>query len=136
MLAPKKMRSRQTRTRDPERTVGVLVERIVRAGESIPFDFHWTGGGPSSRTDVPRGLLPGAVYAKIDQQYTKPASGRFWLLAHSVDSLLSKDNPDIAESRRLLATSPHPFDEIRFLYPYAENELGALLHVWPTQRNG
>jgi hypothetical protein len=55
-------------------------------------------------------------------------------LAYSVDSLLGKDDPDIAESQRLLETLPHPFDEVWFLYPYAEKDLGALVHVWPTRR--
>jgi hypothetical protein len=135
-LEPKKIRSRKALTRDPERTVSVVVERFVPAGESVPFDFHWTGGGPSYRTDVPRRLLPAAVQSKIDKRYTKPASARFWLLAYSVDSLLSEDDPDIAESQRLLETSPHLFDELWFLYLYAEEELGALVYIWPTKHDG
>jgi hypothetical protein len=135
-LALRKIRCRETQITTPARTVGVLVERFVGAGESVPVDFAWTGGGPSYRTDVPRGLLPAAVRSKIDKRYAKPASTKFWLVAYSVDSLLSKDDPDIAESQRLLETSSHPFDQAWFFFAYAEKNLGALVHVWPTRRDG
>ena len=134
-LEVRKIRSRKIRTANPERTASVLVERFVAAAESVPFDFWWTGGGPSFRTDIPRGLLPVAVQSKINKLYTKPTSAKFWLLAYSVDSHLGEDDPDIAESQRLLETSRHPFDEVWFLHPYAEKELGALVHVWPTKRD-
>jgi hypothetical protein len=130
-LEPRKIRSRKTQTVKPERTVRVLVERFVPAGESIPFEFHWLAGGPSYRTDVPRGLLPAAVQSKIDKRYAKPAAAKFWLLAYSIDTLFREDDPDIVESQRLLGTSRHPFDEVWFLYPYAEMDLGALVYVWP-----
>jgi hypothetical protein len=130
-LESRKIRSRETKTVNPERSISLLVERFVPAGESVPFEFHWTGGGPSYRTDVPRGLLPAAVQSKIDKRYIKPASSKFWLLAYSVDTLFGKDDPDIAESQRLLEASRHPFDEAWFLYAYAEMDLGALVHVWP-----
>ncbi len=135
-LEPKKIRSRKTRTKDPERTVGVLVERFVPAGDAVPFEFSWTGGGPSYRTDVPRGLLPAAIQSKIGKQYTKPASATFWLLAYSVEFPLRNDDPDNAKSQRMLEASPHPFDEVWFFYPYAEKELGALVYVWPSKRDG
>jgi hypothetical protein len=132
-LEPRKIRSRSTTTIDPERMIWLVIERFVPGGESVPFEFHWGGAGPSYRTEVPRGLLPAAVQSKIDKQYAKPASVKFVLLAYSVDSLLLKDDPDIAEAQRLLETSPHPFDEVWFLYPYAKMELGALIHVWPNK---
>jgi hypothetical protein len=109
-LEPRKIRSRRTKTKDPEREIWVLIRRFFPAGGSVPFELRWEGGGPSYRTDVPRGLLPAAVQSKIDKQYTKPASVKFVLLAYSVDSLLRKDDPDIAEAQRLLETSSHPFD--------------------------
>ena len=115
----------------PERSVGVMVQRFAAAGEAIPFEFRWTGGGPSYRTDLPRGLLPTAVQAKIDKRYAKPASANFWLLAYLVDTQLNKEDPDVAESQRLLETSPHPFDEVWFFYAYAGRHSGALVHVWP-----
>lgn len=129
-LERQKRRSRKTSTRDPVRDVFITVERIVPAGESIPFSFEWTGGGPSYRIDVPRRLLSARVQDKIEKRYAKPVSGRFWLLLYSVDTLLSDDDPDIAESRRLLTASPQPFDKVWFLYLYVAKELGALLHIW------
>jgi len=135
-LEAEKIRSRRTQTRYPEREVVILVERVCPAGEAVPFGLEWTGGGPWYRSGISRGLLPAAVRSKIDKQYTKPASARFWLLTYSVDSPLREDDPDIAESQRLLEASRHPFDEVWFLYPYADRELGALVHVWPTNRDG
>ena len=132
-LEPGKIRSRKTKTVDPERRVSVLVERFVPVGGSGPFEFLWTGGGPGFRTDVPRGLLPAAVQSKIDKRYAKPSSARFVLLAYSVDTDLMRCDPDIAESHRLLDTSSHPFDEVWFLSPYAHEELGALWHIWPNK---
>jgi hypothetical protein len=70
----------------------------------------------------------------IKKRYTKPASVRFWLLAYSIDSLLLEEDPDIAESRRLLEDLRHLFDEVWFLYPFADRESGAIVHVWPTNR--
>ena len=116
-LEPGKIRSRNTRTRDPERDIAVVVERFCPAGESIRAEFDWTGAGPSYGSDISRGLLPAAIRSRIDKRYAKPASARFWLLAYSVDSLLVEDDPDIAESRRLLDALSHPFDEVWFLYP-------------------
>lgn len=135
-LETMKIRNRRTPTIHPERSVGILVERFVPAGKDVPSEFLWTGGGPSHRTDIPRGLLPAAVQSKIDKRYAKPASAKFWLLTYSVDSLLSNEDPDIAESQRLLETSRHPFDEVWFLYPYAEKDLGILVHVWPISHDG
>jgi hypothetical protein len=70
--------------------------------------------------------------SKIDKRYAKSTSAKFWILAYSVDTLLSKDDPDIGEAQQLLETTHHPFDDVWFLYPYAENDLGALIHVWPA----
>jgi hypothetical protein len=135
-LEPDNILSRKIRTINPEPEIAVVVERFSPAGESIPFRLAWTGSGPWYRSDVGRGLLPAAIRSKIDKRYTKPASAKFWLLAYSVDSLLVEHDPDIASSQRLLETSRHPFDEVWFLYPYADRELGALVHVWPTNRDG
>ena len=134
-LQPEETRLQETRTRDPERDVAVVVERFEPSGESIPFAFDWTGAGPSYRRDVSRDLLPAAIRSKISKRYAKPESARFWLLTYSVDSLLGEGDPDIAESQRLLEALGHPFDEVWFLYPYADRELGMLVHVWGDDRD-
>jgi len=54
-LEPRKIRSRKTQTVNPERTVRVLVERVVQASESVPSELHWLVGRPLYRTDVPSG---------------------------------------------------------------------------------
>lgn len=125
-----KIRSRRTKTLSPEREVTVMVERILPAGEPVRLEFIWTGGGPSYRTDVSRGLLTHAVRSKIAKRYAKPALGRFILLAYSIDTLLQGGDPDVEESRSILETSQHPFDDAWFIYPYANMELGSLVQIW------
>jgi len=128
-----KIRSRGTKTGSPERKVGVLIERILPAGEPVRLEFIWTGGGPSYRVDISRDLLTKALQSKVSKRYAKPSVGKFVLLAYSIDTLLGNDDPDISESRRILENSEHPFDEVWFLYPYAEKELGSLIRVWPAR---
>jgi hypothetical protein len=127
-----KMRSRSTKTLNPERKVSVLVERILPAGEPVRLEFRWTGSGPVYQTDISRGLLTQAVQSKIAKRYAKPAVGKFVLLAYSIDTLLQGNDPDVSESRRILESSQHPFDDAWFIYPYANRELGALIHIWPV----
>jgi hypothetical protein len=127
-----KIRSRRTKTPNPEREISVLVERILPAGEPVRLEFSWTGGGPPYRTDASRGLLTQAVQSKIVKRYAKPAVGKFVLLAYSIDTLLQEDDPDVSESRRILESSQHPFDDVWFIYPYADMELGALVHIRPA----
>jgi hypothetical protein len=127
-----KIRSRRTKTLNPEREVSVLIERILAPGEPIRLEFSWTGAGPSYRTDVSRGLLSQAIQSKVAKRYAKPAVGKFFLLAHSIDTLLQDDDPDVRESRRILESSQHPFDDAWFIYPYVDKELGALVHIWPV----
>jgi hypothetical protein len=127
-----KIRSRSTKTLNPEHKVSVLVERILPAGEPVRLELSWAGGGPSYRVDISRGLLTQAVQSKIAKRYAKPAVGKFVLLAYSIDTLLKGDDPDVSESRCILSSSQHPFDDAWFIYPYADKELGALVHIWPV----
>jgi hypothetical protein len=129
-----KIRSRRTKTLSPEREVSVLVERILPAGEPVRLEFSWTGSSPSYRTDTSRGLLSQVVQSKIAKRYAKPSVGQFVLLAYSIDTLLQGDDTDVSESRRILESSQHPFDDAWFIYPYADRELGALVHIWPVHR--
>jgi hypothetical protein len=135
-LEIKKIMRRDTKIAKPERSVSLLVERFRPVNGSMPLEFSWSGGGPAYRVDLPRGLLPVAIQSKIDKRYAKPASARFVLLAYSVDTYFTKDDPDITESRRLLESSHHSFDDVWFLYPYAERESGALVRVWARNDDG
>jgi hypothetical protein len=116
----------------PKREVSILIERILPAGEPVRLEFSWAGGGPSYRTDTSRGLLTQAVQSKIVKQYAKPAIGKLILLAYSIDTVLQDNDPDVSESRRILESSQHPFDDAWFIYPYADTELGALVRIWPV----
>ena len=128
-----KTRVCRTRTSNPEREVAVFVDRLLPSdGQPIQFDLSWQGGGPVYRSDVSRGLLTGAVQSKIAKRYVKPAVGKFVLLAYSVDTMLRDDEPDVGETRHILEASQHPFDEVWFLFPYADADLGALIRIWPV----
>jgi hypothetical protein len=126
-----KIRSRRTKTLNPDRDISVLVERIISSDEPVGLEFSWSGSGPSYRADVSRRLLSQAVQSKIAKQYAKPVVGKFVLLAYSIDTLLEDDDPDVVESQRILESSQHPFDDAWFIYPYANKELGSLVHIWP-----
>lgn|GEM_PF-3507894 len=127
-----KIRSRSTMTANPARKIGMIIERKMVPANPARLEFHWEGSGPSYRVDISRGLLSEAVQTKIDKSYAKPRDGTFILLVYSIDSLITKDDPDVIESKRLLETNDHPFDEIWYIYPYAERKLGSIFRIWPN----
>lgn len=127
-----KIRSRSAETLNPKCKVSFIIHRILPADEPVRLEFSWNGGGPPYQTDISRGLLTQAVQSKIAKRYAKPAVGKFVLLAYSTDTLLMEDDPDVSESRSILESSEHPFDDAWFIYPYADKELGALVHIWPV----
>ena len=69
--------------------------------------------------------------AVLDKHYAKPGE-RFVLLVYSLDTLRMSDHPDLVEACRLLADRTHPFDEVWYLYPYAEKDLGHLVPLFPV----
>ena len=127
-----KIRLRDTRTQNPERKVSLVVERILPAGQPVRLEFTWAGSGTYISTDFSQGLLIKAVESKIAKRYAKPAVGKFVLLVYSIDTLLRDNDPDISKARRILETSQHPFDDVWFIYLYPDQELGALVHIWPV----
>jgi len=130
-----KIRSRSTKTADPVRKIGMIVERRMPPSDPARLEFHWEGGGPSYRSDIPRRLLIEAVQSKVNKRYIKPSNGNFILLAYSIDSLISEKDPDVLESRRILGADDHPFNEAWFIFPYAERELGAIFRIWPNDEH-
>jgi hypothetical protein len=115
----------------PPRSLSVAVERVIKAGDGVPFELRWSGAGPSHQTDTPRGIVSAAIRAKLHKNYSKPA-GQFVLLVYSTDTLISESAPDITEARELLSSIPHPFDEAWYFYPYAKIELGHVVQLWPS----
>jgi hypothetical protein len=129
-LEVKKIRSVKLTTTAPARRIQFILERMQPYGSEAPVTLDWHGGGRSYQVDLPRGLLPAAVRSKIEKQYAKP-SYRFVLLAYSTETLFDDDDPDFAATRDLLDGSPHPFDEVWFLYLYVNQDLGHIVKVWP-----
>lgn len=126
-----KMRNRWTTTPSLERKIWVSVERRLPPGEPVRLEFHWKGGGPAYRSDVSRGLLTSVVRLKVSKCYAKPTTAKFLLLAYSIDTLLDKDDPDVTEAWQLLDTTKHPFDEVWYSFPIAQQDFSSLIKVWP-----
>jgi hypothetical protein len=128
-LECKKIRVRRTNIGPDKREVSVSIKRFIPGEKNVPYSFQWSGGGPSSLVNEPRNLLPEAVRKKIDKHYSKPKEP-FWLLAYSTDTLLSDDDPDVCEAAKLLGGAKHPFDEVWYIFPYNNVELGHIVQVW------
>ena len=129
-----KIRSRRVSTADPIREISAFIERMP-PGNPPRLEFLWEGGGPCYRSDIPRGLLIDAVQSKLAKRYVKPSNSNFILLAYSIDALITSDDRDVPEVHRILSVEPNPFDEIWFIRPYAERNLGAIFRIWPIQES-
>lgn len=108
----------------------IVVERCIAKDESNGVDVNCNGTGPSYKVGVSRGLLTSAVKSKIDLHYSRNSYKNFVLLAYSIDTLLMNQDPDVIECRMLLSTEVHPFDDSWCFFPYADDELGHIVHLW------
>jgi hypothetical protein len=109
--------------------VSALIER--KSFEAAEFAIQWTGGRqftPGEDTN----FLTKAVRGKLSKHYARPADA-FWLLAYSTNVLLtmSQGEADILAARALLSRASHPFDEVWYIYPHPNRELGHLIKIWP-----
>lgn len=131
-----KMRLHELRIGTVERRVGILIERIALPSDPPRLELSWSGVGPSYRAGKSRGILARAVGAKVSKNYAKPADQSFMLLTYSVDTLFRCDDPDMKEAQSLLDDQNHPFDDAWYFFPYAEQNLGHLVHIWPRESSG
>jgi hypothetical protein len=125
---------RDTKNLLPECEVGIFVERMHPIGELVRPEVIWTGANPPYRVDISRGLLTRSVQKKVDKLYSKPSEGLFLLLAYSIYSLLDENDPDVLETSQLLATEQHPFDDVWFIFPYVDKELGFIFRIWQREK--
>lgn len=124
------IRSRRTTTHDPVRNVWLSIERKMQPSNPARFELHWTGGGPT-HNDVPPGqFLLDAIKSKIKKQYSKSRGQKFLLLAYSIDKLIMRDDIDVVLAQEVLSGEKHPFDEVWYMYPYAEKRLGSIIRIW------
>lgn len=98
-----------------------------------PVELYWPDGRLFSQGEN-RNFTTQAIRSKIDKRYARARNARFWLVLFASDTLpLSLNNPDFLSAQNLLKTSPHPFDEVWYIYPLANHDYGAVLQVWPPE---
>jgi len=131
MLGLQRMRVRKTTVGTPPREVAVIVERKAAPSDPPRLEIHWSGGGPCHAATDSRGLVE-IIDKKVRMHYSKPQGLRFLLLVYSVDTLLTPDDREFTNARGHLVRTRHPFDEVWYFYPYAQQPLGHVVRVWPT----
>lgn len=128
-----RVRVRKTTIGKPARDVAVRVERKAAHSDPPAFQICWSGAGPGYKATDSRGLVE-IIAKKVQMHYSKPRGVRFLLLVYSVDTLLTaSDDGVFTKARDHLDRNPHPFDEVWYFYPYAQQPLGHVVRVWPTK---
>ncbi|MGV7224190.1 MAG: hypothetical protein ACQ9MH_22060 [Nitrospinales bacterium] len=83
--------------------------------------------------DKVRSLLAEVVHHKIDKSYTSYEKGNLILLVYEVGTIsVDPGNSEaIQRAQKILEKNQHHFNEVWYIFPYAERNLGALHKVWP-----
>ena len=77
-------------------------------------------------------LLRNAIVRKVEKQYQKPASKKFWLLVFQTDTPSGMREETIELAREYLVTLQNlPFDEVWYFHLYADDPEGMIKKVWP-----
>lgn len=100
------------------------------ASPNAPAEIHWQ---PALGLSPPGGtrFVTQTIANKIQKRYSKPKNA-FWLLVFGTDTEPPHQaSPDYLEARQLLATATHPFDEVWYIWPLANQDAGAILQIWP-----
>jgi hypothetical protein len=110
-------------------SINALFEHASNSPASTRGRITWSGGYRVLPQNVCNPLAD-AIRHKVAKRYSKP-SHRYWLLVYSNDIPLMASDPAIADAHQLAQQESHPFDKIRYLLPYHDQDLGHLLEVWP-----
>ncbi len=110
--------------------IWVRCKRVANSEAGIPPQLNWTGGYVPD-VDYFRTLLADSVRAKITAGYSKPTE-EFWLLLCSSDIIPQHDDAQVVEAAAALE-GDHPFDQVWFLFPYSNQNLGHLVKIWPRE---
>jgi hypothetical protein len=106
-------------------TVVVSADRRDTAAQA---SIWWSGGRPYvSGEDMNH--VTTTLRGKLVRHYAKPDAA-FWLLLYSCDVFLKED--DKVQAQALLGPTRHPFDEVWYLFPYPNQELGHLVLIWDS----
>lgn len=124
--------TREWRNENGKPKVGMYGYRTAPKEMNLRPRIGFLGTFPESLEKV-RSLLAQAVEHKIDKSYTKYEKGKLLLLVYEVGTISAGpgDSEAIERAQDVLKGKEHPFDEVWYIFPYAERNLGALHRVWP-----
>lgn len=123
---------REWRNENGKPKVGIYGYRTALKEMNVPPHIGFLGTFPESLEKV-RSLLAEAVEHKIDKSYTKYEKGKLLLLVYEVGAISVEpgNSEAIQRAQDVLKEEKHQFDEVWYIFPYAESHLGALHRVWP-----
>ncbi len=111
---------------------GAFITRIAPRESGSAAVLRFQGTFPESLS-VGESLLKNAIEGKLSKNYPRFSEGKLWLLAYEVFGVSVGPKPSKALdlARQLLQSRQHPFDEVWYIWPYAEKTLGHIEKVWP-----
>ena len=123
---------REWRNENRKPKVGIYGYRTAPREMNLPPHIGFLGTFPESLEKV-RSLLAEAVEHKIDKSYTKYKKGKLLLLVYEVGTISVEpgNSEAIQRTQDVLQGREHPFDEVWYIFPYAESNFGAIHRVWP-----
>lgn len=105
------------------------------ASANRPGRIHFSGTFPIAIDDV-RHLLQRTILSKLEKHYQSWEGHRFLLLIYELRMIsVETGGVALAYAQNVLRSHDHPFNEVWYLYPYAEQDLGHLVRVWPILEN-
>ena len=124
---------REWQEEDGKPKIGIYGRRIAHREAKLPPQIAFLGTFPESLDKV-RSLLAEVVQHKINKSYTPYEKGHLILLVYEVGTIsVDPGNSEaIQRTQNVLEKNQHNFDEVWYIFPYAERNLGALHKVWPV----
>ncbi|MEX1255896.1 MAG: hypothetical protein WEE64_16315 [Dehalococcoidia bacterium] len=110
--------------------VGAFCRRFAAHASGRAGSIGCSGSFPQS-TDTAEALLAGAVQRKVDKHYAKPSRASLWLLAYGNVGQAVVEGRAAALAKDILAKSQHPFEEVWYIFPYPDEDLGSIERIWP-----
>jgi hypothetical protein len=104
----------------------------VARDESAAAQLHWQ---PSIRSNVRTNFAAETIAGKLAKHYSKPTN-RFWLVVFGTDTMPPlESSDDFSAAQSLLGSVEHPFDEVWYIWPLADQDAGAVIQLWPRLPN-
>ncbi|MFH1929783.1 MAG: hypothetical protein ABIK79_16690 [Chloroflexota bacterium] len=111
--------------------VGAFGQRLTPPEPAQHVVIKFFGSFPQD-VQAKNRLLSDTIQRKMDLHYAEYSEGKLWLLAYEVGSLSvgPPPSPSIQQARDLLGRNS-AFDEVWYMFPYAQEDIGAIFRVWP-----